>query len=55
MTSEELIADMNERIDKVVIALRAEASTKSNNPIDIVRIYGMAEGLLVVKDMLKGY
>ena len=54
MTAEEIIADLNERIDKGVLALRAEVSIKSN-PVDIVRVYGKAEGLLVVKDWLRGY
>ena len=54
MTTEELLLDLNERIDKGVIALRAGVTTNSN-AVDIVRVYGKAEGLLVVKDWLRSY
>jgi len=54
VTAEEIIADLNERIDKGVIALRVEAAAQGH-AFDANRLYGKAEGLLVVKDWLRSY
>ena len=54
MTAEEIIADLNERIDKGVVALTL-AAAGSSHPFDKNRLYGKAEGLLVVKDWLRSY
>ena len=54
MTTEELIADLDKRIAIGVVNLTL-AAANSSHPFDKNRLYGKAEGLLVVKDWLRSY
>ena len=54
MTSDEVIADLNERIDKGVTYLKV----KRQDPDEVIRkaeLSGKIRGLLLVKDWLRSY
>jgi len=57
MTGEELLIDLEERIDRGILALHAERLAKGEYPgtVEWGRLTAKMDGMLVVKDWLRSY
>ena len=55
MTSDEILADLNDRLDRAMLELRKMAYSEDVNRNESIRLAAKANGLALVKDWLRSY